>query len=132
MTGFCSSRVSDRESGRRIVPAPPSSLTGKLVANGKLGQPDHEVPLMVLSLVAQTRQRGVDILGTGGERLADDLDVPGALMLAPRWVKVLDPMRHLGGRGWVSHQADLQGLHGPLCTHRAEWDSGLETGCPEV
>ncbi|WP_217702648.1 hypothetical protein [Nocardioides guangzhouensis] len=78
-----------------------------VVANGKLGKPDHEVPLMVVSLVAQTRQRGVDILGTGGERLADYLDVPGAVMLALRWVEVLDPVRHLGGRGRVSHETDM-------------------------
>jgi hypothetical protein len=84
-----------------------------VVAKRKLGQPHDEVPLMLVSLVPQTRQRGVDVLGTGGERLTEDLDVPGAVMLAIRWVEVLDPMRHLGGRGRVSHETDVDGLHCP-------------------
>lgn len=74
-----------------------------VVAEGKLGQPDDEVPLMLVSLTSQARQRGVDILTTGSERLADYVDIPGAVMLALRWVEVLDPMRHLGGRGRISY-----------------------------
>ena len=86
-------------------------IAAVVVAQGKLGQPDDEVPLMLVSLVSQTRQRGIDVLRAGSERLADYLDVPGAVMVAVRWGEVLDPMRHLGGRGWISHETDVEGLH---------------------
>ena len=82
-----------------------------VVAKRKLGQTDDEVPVVLASLVVQPRHRGVDVLGTGGERLAHDLDVPGAAILAARRVEVTDPVRDLGGRGRVGHQADMDRLH---------------------
>ena len=48
----------------------------------KLGQAHHDVPPALTSLVPQPIHRGVDIFTTGGERLADDLDVPRPEILA--------------------------------------------------
>lgn len=82
-----------------------------VVAEGEFGQSDHDVPLVLVSLAIQTRQRGVGVLGSGGEGLADHLDVPGPVMLALRWVEVLDPTRHPGRRGRVGHENDVERLH---------------------
>ena len=49
-----------------------------VVAKRKLGQADDKVPFVLASMVVQPRHRGVDILRTGGERLAYHLDIPGA------------------------------------------------------
>ena len=83
-----------------------------VVAERKLGQADHEVPAVLASVVPQPRHRGVDVLATGGERLAHHLDVPGVAILAARRVEVADPARDLGGRGRVGHKADLDNRHG--------------------
>ena len=82
-----------------------------VVAKRKFGQADDEVPFVLASLVLQPPQRGVDVLGTGGERLAHDLDVPGVAILAVRRVEVAHPARDLGGRGRVGHKADVDRLH---------------------
>ena len=81
---------------------------------GQLGQADHDVPLVLTSLVPQPIHRGVDVFTTGGERLAHDLDVPRVAILTAWWVEVADLARNRSGRGWVSHQADADRLHSGL------------------
>ena len=66
---------------------------------------------MLVSLVRQPCQRGVDVLVTNGERLAHNLDVPGTAIFAAWWVEVAYPARDLSGRGWVSDKADVDRLH---------------------
>ena len=81
-----------------------------VVVERKLGQTDHDVPLVLARLVPQPIHRGLDVLAPGGERLAHDLDVPRRV-LAVRRVEVADLARDRGGCGWVSHQADTDRLH---------------------
>ena len=87
-------------------------VTAVVVVERKLGQTDHEVPFVLSSLVPQPRHRGVDVIGTDGERLAHDLDVPSVTTtLAARRVEVAHPARDLGGRGRVGHKTDVDWLH---------------------
>ena len=83
-----------------------------VVAKRKFGQADHEVPVVLASVVPQPRHRGVDVLATGGERLAHHLDVPGVATLAARRFEVAHPAGDLGGRRRVGHQADVDNRHG--------------------
>ena len=66
---------------------------------------------MLSSLVPQPSQRGVDVLAPHRERLTHDLYVPRAATLVARRAESAHPACNLGGRGRVSHQADVDRLH---------------------
>jgi hypothetical protein len=53
-----------------------------VVVKGKFSQADYQVPFVLASVVSQSRHRSVDVLATGGERLAHHLDVPDVATLA--------------------------------------------------
>jgi hypothetical protein len=65
---------------------------------------------MLVSLVSQAGQRSVHVLTSNRERLADDLEVPVAIM-AVRQMQVAKPAGYLRGLGRVSEKADLKRLH---------------------
>ena len=81
------------------------------VAKRELGESDDDVPFAPTSLVLQPAQRGLDILGPDGERLAQDFHVPVAASVTARWLEVTHPARDLGRCGGVGHEADLDQVH---------------------
>ena len=64
---------------------------------------------MFTGLVLQTRQRGVHVLRSDGERLADHLDGPD--LPSVRRIHVTEPARNLSGFGRDGHKADVNKLH---------------------
>jgi hypothetical protein len=81
------------------------------VAKGKLGDADHQVPLMLVDTVRQPGQRGLRVLTADGERLADHGDVPCPPILAVSSGEVVEPARDLGGLGRIGDEADLSSTH---------------------
>jgi hypothetical protein len=82
-----------------------------VISERKLRQADDDIPLMLLGVIGQARQRGADVLGLDRERLAHDLDVPGVGILTVGWSKVFHPACDLGRLGRVGHQTDVDARH---------------------
>jgi hypothetical protein len=81
------------------------------VAKRKFREADDEVPTVFVSMVRQSGQRGVHVLTSEGERLADHLDVPVLPVVAVWWVEVAEPACNRSGLGRVSDKADANRLH---------------------
>jgi hypothetical protein len=67
------------------------------VAEGELRVSDDHVPPTLVSMLGQSGQRGVHVLTGDRERLADDLEVPFAPILAVRRMEVAKPAGYLVG-----------------------------------
>ena len=74
-----------------------------LVVEWKLGQADDHVPVALASMVLQPIHRSIDVLGTGGERLTDNRDVPGVAAVGR--LQVGHALRDLGRGGWISNES---------------------------
>jgi hypothetical protein len=66
---------------------------------------------MIVTVLSQSRQRGLHVLAGNGERLADHFDVPGVSLRTVRHADVSEPARNLGGLGRVCDKADANRIH---------------------
>jgi hypothetical protein len=82
-----------------------------LVAQRKLGQADNDVPVMRASVLSQPRHRGLDVFAIIRERRADNVNVPGVVIVARRWAQVAQPPGDVSGCRRVGDQADVNGRH---------------------
>lgn len=80
-----------------------------VVVEGKLSQPDNQIPVTLASLVLQPTQRDLDVLRAGGERLTQDGHVPRVAAVAR--AQIGHAARDLGRRGWISHESDPDRVH---------------------